>query len=92
MSIVIKPMPETVNLRGCSHRVAQAEGLIVFSEEDPIWSCGQRSSFRRVCGCWHVSIEGQMDYISISHIVRAYEIVSEVYGGDFKFENGEYNP
>jgi hypothetical protein len=81
-------MPETMGI----FRIVESEGLIVFSEDEPVWGCRTRFSFRRVMGCWHVSIEGDMDNVPASFIVRAIALIEEVYGGNFKGRNGLDKP
>lgn len=80
------PLPETAVLCGIGFRIAESEGLIVFSERQPMWGMGCRFSFHRdSVGCWKVSIDQTLGQasgsMSPSRIARAFEIV-QTHRGD----------
>lgn len=87
----VPSLPDTVNLAGIRHRVRQSEGLVVFSPTDNVWSTYCRIAFERVCGCWQVSIESSSGSASITHIIKAYEVIKSVYGGNFEYNGREIN-
>lgn len=85
-------MPPQVNLRGIMHNVAEHGGLIVFTPQSYAWGCKSSITFERIGQCWYVAIESYRrdGMIMVSHILRAWEVVKEVYGGNFEFK--EPNP
>lgn len=83
-------MPASVNLCGIRYRIQVHEGLIVFTEEEPVWSQQAKLSFQRKAGCWYVN--SAQEYAPVSHVIAAFEVVSQVYGGNFKMRNGENEP
>ena len=82
------PLPRDVILAGIGFRVAEHEGLIVFSETSPIWGMGCRFSFHRnSAGCWEVSIDAhcasERPSMNPDRIAQAYEIVQRCRGDSF---------
>ena len=76
-------LPATANLSGIMHNVVESEGLIVFSQQPGIWGCHSRIAFQKVDQCWYVSLTSTFDKVMVSHILKAWKIVEEVYGGNF---------
>lgn len=83
MSTATAPrLPREVNLCGILYRVAEPDGMIVFSESCGVWGCVTRFSFQKKSMCWYVSIEGTRDNVMACHILKAYEMVCAAYGGN----------
>lgn len=77
-------LPETVLLCAIEYRVQEHEGLISFVESGGI--CGVHCQFtfvRDACRCWYLSISHTFGSVFVEHVIRAYEMVKEVYGGNF---------
>jgi hypothetical protein len=76
-------LPGEINLCGTGYRVSQSEGLIVFTEAEPVWGCQTKITFQQKCKCWYVSILHYDDLAMAAHIAAAYKKIVEIYG-----ENG----
>ena len=83
MATASKRLPDEVNLGGCAYKVQESDGMIVFSEAEPVWSQHTRFAFERRTDLWYVSIHGQTADVPVSHIQRAAKLVAEAYGPDF---------
>jgi hypothetical protein len=83
-----QPIPSEVNIGGTGYRVqVSPEGLIVFSEADPVWSQRSRIAFHRdePNGCWYVDTgHSEGDSVMADHVVRAYRLVCEWFGANFE--------
>lgn len=86
--LMTKRLPKSVNLRGTTYRVQESEGLIVFSEEEPVWGCQARFTFERRLMVWFVDIQSTGG-ITANTIVEADRLVSEAYGENFKPTGGK---
>lgn len=85
-------LPERVNLGGMMCRVQEAEGMVVFSSVDNVWSTWYRLTFERRAGCWYVGIEASGGGAMVSDIARAFDVIREVYGGNFEYNGRPIRP
>lgn len=81
-------LPSQANLRGVMHYIAEHEGLIVFTPRDHVWGCKSSITFERLDQCWYVALESTRrdGMVMLSHILKAWELVEETYGGNFVFK------
>lgn len=80
----LKRLPAQVILGGISHRVSEAEGLIVFSQEAGFYGTHSRICFERDAGMlWYLKFSETWDKVPMSHVLKAYRYVEAVYGKDF---------
>lgn len=79
-------LPKEVNLCGILYRTSEAEGLIVFTEAVCVWGSFTRICFTRGADgmCWYVELHARGGNAMVSHIVKAYELVTAAYGKNFE--------
>ena len=89
----MKTLPEKVTLAAVPYRAREHEGAVVFTSEHGFHGCGTRIVFTRRCGIWYVELfDTNGNAVSVCHVMRAYEVVCEIYGGSHEFRNGEHMP
>jgi hypothetical protein len=89
----IPKLPPTANLSGTMYRIRQHEGLIVFTQDICVFGAHCRLSFERKCGCWYLSeISDTWGRVMVSHILKAYELLCETFGGNHVHPRGEHQP
>lgn len=74
-------LPEIV-INACGYKVQATDDMVVFSEADPIATMHMRFAFTLKCLCWWIDIHGQNPAVMASHVVAAYGIVCQCYGGN----------
>lgn len=82
------PLPEYALLSCIKYRITEHEGMIVFTEDGPMWGCFTRIMFWRVESCWYMDYDDRFEKIMVSHVTKAYEIVKHYRGGNFEKRNG----
>jgi len=74
-------LPETINLSGILYRVQHHEGMITFTQESPVWSITGQFSFEKPNNeCWYVKTSHPKENTMVSHIIKAYALVCDVFG------------
>lgn len=85
---MISELPAFTVLSGIGYNVSVHEGLVVFEESKCMFGHHQRLAFHRTDdkggGCWYLQTDSTYGRTSVSHILRAYELVCEVYGKNFE--------
>lgn len=77
-------IPSSVLLGGIRYRVSVAEGLIVFSESGGCWGTHTRICFERHETIWYLKFSETWERVPVSHVLKAWRYVEEVYGGNFE--------
>lgn len=82
-------LPKFTTLCGIGYNITVHEGMVIFEESHCMFGCHRRMSFHRVeekdgSGMWHIETDSTWKSTPVSHIVAAYDMLKEVYGGSFE--------
>lgn len=72
-------LPPAVNLRGTEYRVAEHEGIVVFTTKNWIPGNMKRISFQSRNDCWYVELDHGKD-VMVSHVLAAMTLIEIQYG------------
>lgn len=79
-------IPNEVNIGGIRHRVQIAEGMVIFSQTSGFYGTHSRICFERGSDgmLWYLKFSETWDRIPVAHVLKAWDYVQVVYGGDFE--------
>lgn len=83
----IKPLPSEAILCGIRYTIQAHEGIVIFEQSHCMFGCHTRLCFERASepgGLWYLQSSSTWNRVSINHIVEAYKILCDVFGGSFE--------
>jgi hypothetical protein len=77
-------LPTQAILCGILYNITIHEGLVIFEQAICMYGCHARMIFERPKDCgWYLQSSSTWDRLYVEHILSAYELIKQVYGGTF---------